>query len=80
MNRMLTLSRKPRMDAKDMTGTDAKKIVEELRRFPNPNAVWAAFRAEIIDEETARELTHYKVRTLRQRLIDLCCTRTLSKR
>jgi len=56
MNGPSILSRKLRMDAKENAGTDASRIVELLTQFPNPNAIWSAFRAGIIDEETAQKL------------------------
>jgi hypothetical protein len=31
---------------------DHPDIVEQLRRFPNPNAIWSAFRADLITEKT----------------------------
>ena len=31
-------------------------VIARLKAFPNPHAIWAAFRARIIDEETAFSL------------------------
>ena len=33
-----------------------EEVIESLKRFPNPNSIWSAFRAGIIDEETTLKL------------------------
>lgn len=63
-----TLEKDAGMDASD---ANTERIIQELRKFPNPNAIWSAFEAGIIDEQTARRLLPKEERPrLARRILD----------
>lgn len=46
------------------------EVIRRLERFPNPNVIWEAFAAGVIDEETTRRLLPDERPSYRQQCVD----------
>ncbi len=58
------------MDAFNQQIVEDPKLIKELEKVPNPETIWAAFRARLIREETVHRLLPDNMPTFRQRTFD----------